>query len=43
MLLVILLAIFGVIALAKGEFKITNRRRVSGDVGRILGVIMLVH
>lgn len=38
----IILLIFGVIALAKGEFNITRHRRVSGGTGRLLGVVMLV-
>ncbi len=37
----ILLAIFGVIALIKGEFKITGKRKVRGSIGRVIGVIML--
>jgi hypothetical protein len=42
MLFQILLAVFGIIALAKGEFKITGKRKVSGTVGRVLGVLMLI-
>lgn len=38
----ILLLVFGIIALAKGEFKISRNRRVSGSVGRALGVLMLI-
>ena len=38
----ILLAIFGVIALVKGEFKITGKRKVRGSIGRTIGVIMLI-
>jgi hypothetical protein len=37
----ILLAIFGIIALIKGEFKITGKRKVRGSTGRVLGLIML--
>ena len=36
------MVIFGLIALAKGEFKITAGRKVSGTTGRILGVLLLV-
>ncbi len=42
MLLVIVLAILGILAITKGEFQITKTRRVSGNNSRILGVIMLV-
>jgi hypothetical protein len=42
MLLIILMVIFGIIALAKGEFKITNGRKVKGSTGRILGGVLLV-
>ena len=38
----IILAIFGIIALVKGEFKITSNRKVSGSVGKALGVLMLL-
>lgn len=41
MLLVILLAAFGIIALTRGEMKITNGRRVSGSNSKILGAILL--
>ncbi|MFC1975894.1 hypothetical protein ACFLXQ_05810 [Chloroflexota bacterium] len=34
--------VFGIIALVKGEFKITRSRKVKGDVGRALGVVMLI-
>jgi hypothetical protein len=37
----ILLFIFGIIALTKGEFKITSNRKVSGPTGRKLGMLML--
>ena len=42
MLLVILMLIFGIIALAKGEFKITGGRKVKGSTGRILGILLLI-
>jgi len=42
MILVILLAIFGIGAITKGEFQITKNRRVSGSNSKILGVIMLI-
>jgi len=42
MCLTILLLIFGILALAKGEFKITGSRRVSGEVSRFLGVVMIL-
>jgi uncharacterized transporter YbjL len=42
MLLAILMAIFGIIALAKGEFKITGGRKVKGSTGRTLGVVLLL-
>ena len=38
----IILAIFGLVALVKGEFKITSKRKVSGSVGKGLGVLMLI-
>ena len=37
----ILLILFGLFALAKGEFRITHSRMVRGDVSRALGVLML--
>lgn len=41
-MLTILLGIFGLIALIKGEFRVTKKRRVSGSTGRLLGIIMLL-
>jgi len=41
-MLQILMAVFGIIALVKGEFKITRKRKVRGSMGRVAGVIMLV-
>ena len=38
----ILLAIFGIIALIKGEFKITGKRKVRSSAGRALGAVMLI-
>ncbi len=37
----ILLILFGLFALFKGEFRITHNQKVRGDVSRILGVLML--
>ena len=42
MLLIMLLVIFGVYALVKGEIKITKNRVLRGNVTKILGIIMLV-
>ncbi len=42
MFLYILLFLFGIVALIKGEFKITNGRKVRGGLGRLLGVLMLI-
>ena len=42
MLLTILMFVFGIVALAKGEFKITGGRKVRGSTGRILGVVLLL-
>lgn len=42
MLLLIIMVVFGLIALAKGEFKITNGRKVKGSTGRTLGVLLLL-
>jgi len=42
MCLTILLLVFGIAALAKGEFKITGGRKVKGSIGRVLGVIMII-
>lgn len=36
-----LMLIFGILALVKGEFKITSGRMVSGDMSRVLGLILL--
>ena len=35
-------AVFGILGLVKGEFKITNRRKVKGSIGRILGGLLLI-
>ena len=37
-----IMGIFGIVALVKGEFKITGKRKVSGTMGRILGILLLV-
>jgi hypothetical protein len=37
----IVMLVFGIIALSKGEFKITCKRKVKGSVGRVLGIILL--
>ena len=42
MCLQILLLVFGIAALAKGEFKITGGRKVKGSISRTLGVLMLI-
>jgi hypothetical protein len=42
MLLAVLMLIFGIFALAKGEFKITNKKKVKGSTGRILGAVLIV-
>ena len=42
MLLNILMLVFGIVALAKGEFKITRGRKVKGSIGRVLGVVLLI-
>lgn len=38
----IVLFIFGLLALIKGEFRITRKRKVRGSTGKTLGIIMLV-
>ncbi len=42
MFFTILLLVFGLLALVKGEFKITAKRKVKGSTSRILGVLLLV-
>lgn len=42
MLETLVFAVFGIIALAKGEFKITGSRKVRGSVSRVLGVLLLI-
>ena len=42
MLLIILLAVFGLAALRQGEFKVTTNRKVDGKTGRWLGILMLI-
>ena len=42
MLLVILLAAFGVIALTKKELSLTRNRKVSGQASQTIGIILLV-
>ena len=42
MLLLILMVVFGIIALTKGEFKITAKKKVSGSTSRNLGILLLV-
>ncbi len=42
MCLVILMLVFGIIGLAKGEFKITGGRMVKGSTGRTLGAVLIV-
>lgn len=38
----ILMLVFGIIALSKGEFKITNRRKVKGSLAQTLGILLLL-
>ena len=38
----LLMLVFGVIALAKGEFKITGKRMVKGSISRTLGVFLII-
>ncbi len=38
----ILLLVFGVLALVKGEFKITARRKVKGSTSQMLGILLLM-
>jgi hypothetical protein len=42
MCLVILMLVFGIIGLAKGEFKITGGRMVRGSTGRTLGAVLII-
>ena len=42
MLLLILMVVFGIVALTKGEFKITANKKVSGSVVRTLGILLLL-
>ena len=42
MLCLAVMVIFGFVALAKGEFKITKGRKVSGSMSKILGVLLLI-
>lgn len=37
----IVMLVFGIIALSKGEFKVTNKRKVKGIAGRTLGTVLL--
>ena len=41
MCLAILMLVFGIIGLAKGEFKITAGRKVKGSTGRTLGAVLI--
>ena len=41
MLCLAVMVLFGIFAIAKGEIKITKNRKVSGDLGRLLGLILL--
>ena len=38
----IVMAILGIVALVKGNMKITRNRQVSGNGGRMLGVVLLL-
>jgi hypothetical protein len=42
MLLAAVMAVFGIIGITKGEFKITRNRRVRRSIGQPLGVLLLV-
>ena len=42
MLLLIVMVVFGIIALTKGEFKITAKKKVTGAMGRNLGIVLLL-
>ncbi|MGB2964115.1 MAG: hypothetical protein WBB69_09015 [Anaerolineales bacterium] len=35
-------AVFGILGLVKGEFKITRNRKVKGSIGRVLGGLLLI-
>ncbi len=41
MILAILMVAFGITALRKGEFKITAKRKVTGNTALILGILLL--
>ncbi|MEM6285082.1 MAG: hypothetical protein AAF787_23015 [Chloroflexota bacterium] len=38
----LIMIVFGIIALTKGSFRVIGKRRVTGQVGRIAGAILLV-
>jgi hypothetical protein len=42
MIFAIIMAVFGIALLIKGEFKVTNNRLVKGSVARILGGLTLL-
>ena len=42
MLLIIVMAIFGIYALSKGEIKISNSRIVTGPNVKTIGILLLV-
>ena len=35
-------AVFGILGLVKGEFKISRHRKVKGSIGRVLGGLLLL-
>ena len=39
---VLVFAVFGILGIVKGEFKITSNRKVKGSIGRILGGLLLI-
>ena len=38
----ILLLVFGILALVKGEFKITAKRKVKGSTSQLLAILLLI-
>jgi uncharacterized membrane protein HdeD (DUF308 family) len=42
MLLYLLMVVFGITALIKGEFKITNKRKVTRSKATLLGILLIL-
>jgi hypothetical protein len=42
MIFAIIMAVFGMALLIKGEFKVTNNRLVKGSIARVLGGVSLL-